>query len=650
MINSIPKYPAQKSNIQEDKNTSGYTLTKARYREDFNPNFESLDQYVEKYYYPMKSVELDIKQNENNYNINKYHRPPKKSAYDVHEQEFYNSVKGLVLVDQNQLSGSVMHSMIKRSIEAGNLEDEGLIGDWHPKGRLINTVYPVNCNNDMSHPINCIVASEDSQHLITGSQNGMLHYFDLNYEGDEIKIECMESMLITDVDRPKQINSISVLDSDTTFCVGMDDGILDIYSPYSSQVDNIALIHRISRRDEGSICKTCTFSVDFSRENVFAYATQVGKVHIHDLRVKLDVNSYDIGLKFGMPTAMTTANMNGTHKIIVGTMGGFIHLYDVRYNVPMEIYEHSRNHPIFDICMHYPSLRYKYKMFSEINETQNPHCLISSGGTIASHNQRNLNDTPQMIHEVSFLDIYLGQMKAVYSVDDTMNMGDEPVEVSQFYSHDPIKLSRQPGTSKFKASIYKALSANYVTKILSPLLPNKVESSPYFISAGTDRKLRYWNLAKNKRASYYNISTPLVNESEYRDTQLGDIYTVQEKVTERPADPSKLVTGITYTKKSKAVIASKATSHQINAINEGMYPESNGISSCQTMNMIEYIDIKGTESTGLNQNSTTKLKPKYPVENSAHADAILDMTIAIDDNLGPYIFTAGRDGTVKIFT
>jgi hypothetical protein len=159
----------------------------------------------------------------------------------------------------------------------------------------------------------------------------------------------MESMLITDVDRPKQINSISVLNSETTFCVGMDDGILDVYSPYSSQMDTMALIHRISRPDEGNICKTCSFSVDFSRENVFGYATQKGKVHIHDLRVKLDVNSYDIGLKFGMPSAMTTANMNGTHKIIVGTMGGFIHLYDVRYNVPMEIYEHSRNHPIFDL-------------------------------------------------------------------------------------------------------------------------------------------------------------------------------------------------------------------------------------------------------------------------------------------------------------
>lgn len=133
-----------------------------------------------------------------------------------------------------------------------------------------------------------------------------------------------------------------------------------------------------------------------------------------------------------MPSAMTTANMNGTHKLIVGTLGGFIHLYDVRYNVPMTVYEHSRNHPILDICMYYPSMRYKYKMFTELNETQNPHCLISSGGNIPNYNQRGQNENPQMIHEVSFMDIYSGTMKAVFTVDDTMNPADEPVEISDF--------------------------------------------------------------------------------------------------------------------------------------------------------------------------------------------------------------------------
>ncbi|CAI2359602.1 unnamed protein product [Moneuplotes crassus] len=650
MIDCIPKFLSSKSLTDQDLRYINYQITKARWKEDFDISPEECEQYVEKYYYPMKSIDLDIKSNESNYGVNHPQRKPNKSAYDVHHLEFYNSAKGLVLVDQHLLTGSSGESIIKRSADLGSSEDEGVISQWHPKGRLIDTIYPVNSNNDLPHPITTLVTSDNSENLISGSKDGMLHFFNLGYDRTEVSIECVESMFITDLEKPRQINSISVLNSDTTFCVGLDEGLLDIYSPHGSKNSTIAMIQRIACADKGSVCKTVSFSKDFSRENVFAYATQKGNVYTHDLRVKLDVNNYNIGLKFGIPTSMTTANMNGTHKIVVGTMGGFIHLYDVRYNVPMEIYEHSRNHPIFDMCMHYPSLSYKYKMFTEINETQNPHCLISSGGSVASYNQRSQNETPYMTHEVSFLDLYQGQMKAVFSVDDTTNVCDEPIEVSEFISHDPIALSRKPGSIKFRDSIYKSLTANYVTKVLCPTLPSMDKSAPYFISAGTDRKIRYWAICKDKTSNYYNISTPIVNESEYKEVYLGDVYCVQEKVTERPAEPANLVTGVSYSKKSRAVIANKSSLHPINAINEAMFPDSNGISSCQRFNPSEFIEYKGSEAATPNQEGTSKLEQRYPVENSAHQDAILDMTIAENPQLGAYLFTAGRDGVIKCFS
>ena len=272
--------------------------------------------------------------------------------------------------------------------------------------------------------------------------------------------------------------------------------------------------------------------------------------------------------------------------------------------------------------MYYPSMRYKYKMFNEINETQNPHCLISTGGGTPAYNQKGPNDTPQMIHEVSLFDIYTGVMKAVYSVDDTMQSGDEAVEVSDFYAHDPIELMRKPGTSKFRTNIIKGFNSNYVSKILCPMLPNKQDSASYFISAGTDRKIRYWTLVKSKRQSFYNINTPAAKESEYKNVFLGDVVAVQEKVTDKKAEPTKLQTGITYGKRKKAVLANKGNAEPLNAINEYMYPDSGGMSSCQTL-----FD-----------------------HSSSHTDAILDMAIAQNDKLGPYLFTAGRDGVIKIFS
>jgi hypothetical protein len=218
MIDCIPKFQGRRMSSREMKaeDIVNPRITTATFRQDFDENYEDLSQYVEKYYYPMPSIELDIKQNENNYGVNRSQRIPNKSAYDIHQQDFYNSVKGLVLVDQNLLSGSVSNSMIKRSIDVGGQDEEGVIGDWHPRGRLINTLYPVNCN-DLPHPVTSIVVSDDSTALISGSKNGMLHYFGLDYETDEIKIECSESMYITNLDKPKQINSLSILNSETTF-------------------------------------------------------------------------------------------------------------------------------------------------------------------------------------------------------------------------------------------------------------------------------------------------------------------------------------------------------------------------------------------------------------------------------------------------
>lgn len=129
----------------------------------------------------------------------------------------------------------------------------------------------------------------------------------------------------------------------------MDEGTIDIYSSSSSQKDNIGLIHRISRPYEGHVTKTCDFRKPFNTENVFAYTTQKGFMHIHDMRVKLDVNTYELGMKYGIPNALITSNIQSYNRLLVGTLGGFIHVFDIRYNIPMVIYEHSQNHPILDL-------------------------------------------------------------------------------------------------------------------------------------------------------------------------------------------------------------------------------------------------------------------------------------------------------------
>lgn len=109
------------------------------------------------------------------------------------------------------------------------------------------------------------------------------------------------------------------------------------------------------------------------------------------------------------------------------------------------------------------------------------------------------------------------------------------------------------------------------------MLPNRQESAPYFISAGTDRKIRYWTVVKNKKPSFYNISSPVDNESEYRDLYLGDVEVIQEKVTERLTEPVKMNLGNPFAKKQKPTVATKGVAEPINGINELVYQEGKGV-------------------------------------------------------------------------
>ena len=118
-------------------------------------------------------------------------------------------------------------------------------------------------HNNFPDPVNEITISNNSSEskhqniLLTGSKHGTLQMYTIDDSDTEIKVDLVETMLITDLDKSKQINSISIINEEHNFCVGMDSGTLDIYNAsHGKGNDGIGLIHRISRPDEGDVTKT----------------------------------------------------------------------------------------------------------------------------------------------------------------------------------------------------------------------------------------------------------------------------------------------------------------------------------------------------------------------------------------------------------
>lgn len=220
MNDSIPKTQPNRPQLEFKNlptNSSGYAPRKIISKDDFKDDLNDPSRYVERYHYPKRPEDknFDIKRNETNYGLNERQRHPKMSAHAFYNQTLYYSLKGLEVVDNNMRNTASQSQIMKRSVDTFT-EEQAALTNWQPRGRLINTIQ-LDDHNKFPDPVNTIATSNDSTVLISGSKHGKLHFFTINDSESEIKIDCTETVLITDFDKSKQINSISIINEEHSF-------------------------------------------------------------------------------------------------------------------------------------------------------------------------------------------------------------------------------------------------------------------------------------------------------------------------------------------------------------------------------------------------------------------------------------------------
>ena len=146
---------------------------------------------------------------------------------------------------------------------------------------------------------------------------------------------------------------------------------------------------------------------------------------MHDLRSKRHVvDQKDL---FGCQRGAVTSMAIGAdpYQLTMGTLGGYIMVYDIRYNVISSLYRHNMNYPVLALATY------------KANENQvQPTALVSAGGPSHEVSQLNLdtgvvetlfrcsapvqdrelcrNDIPtipEFIHETNFKDNKLGTLR-----------------------------------------------------------------------------------------------------------------------------------------------------------------------------------------------------------------------------------------------
>ena len=261
-------------------------------------------------------------------------------------------------------------------------------------------------------------------------------------------------------------------------------------------------------------------------------STQKGAFFMHDLRAKNHVHYQQdlIGCQRG---AVTTMCMGADpYTVTMGTLGGFVFVYDIRYSVISSMYSHNMHFPIMAMAT-----------YSKGGDKSPPLALVSAGGpqhelsalnletgmvetlfrcaTPASDRELNRTDcpvVPEYIRETNFRDSKFGTVRRettlkqftrqLHSVKNHGVFSDIQSAIQQkLIKNIDSQLMDVSTRQRFKLLHDACKSPNVCRSILVPStrssrLAKDPNASQYAITGGNDMKIRYWSLNDSSKLSF----------------------------------------------------------------------------------------------------------------------------------------------------
>jgi len=455
---------------------------------------------------------------------------------------------------------------------------------WKPKGRLMATL------NTHEAPVYSIGVSDSMLLMVTGDADGMCCIWDTGKLKDYFAVPLGGKIVVEG-----KVTALKFLQNSHTITVGTNKGTISLF-----KIDNdIQKEKYIPIANEGGIVNCCTYHDSYS---TIVYITQRGIIHVHDTRVKRNVNSFDVGSQKGLVNAFCMGP--DQYSYFIGTAGGYIFGYDIRFNLVTTACRHSSQLPIMDMCTYVPEKNLKLK-------TNEPLLFIATNGHTQQVDLCYINkETPEWSFVIgnnkwlyqSYVPYGLCKEESIYT---NVNRS-----LQKRITESILDSSRcQAAFKDFNAHVMKMYEENSsIYKILCPRISHTEESASFLLTAGADRIVRYWHLGNLMGSSEmktndqemvknsFIIISPDNKEVEY------DVANFRERVLfEKPAGGTK-------------------------------HNDKSGQSIWQEMNGITRIKDKETRAPYVN-----------------HTDAILNMDL-IESRNARFLATCGRDNLVKLWS
>ncbi len=454
--------------------------------------------------------------------------------------------------------------------------------EWKPTGHLIVTLY------NHKAPVSSIATSENSNVMATGSSDGTCYIWNMAEIERDIDINPINKIEIKN-----KIRTLRCMDGGSCILLGTDQGNL-----YFSRLDRTGtngIFKEIRNTQEGGIVDACPLNYS-NGQNVIVYATQRGVIHMHDLRVKKDVNNFVMDCQRGIITSACLGNDD--YSFFVGTLGGCIGIYDIRFNLMSSLRKYSCETPVSDICTY----------SADFTGKESSQYVFAAPGTDVTR-----LDLFQLTKEAAEWSFVAGsQVEQGAEVirtelkNETMHYTDpDLVILKRLVKSVPIEeeviIEDQLSVCGLAKLYTKAKvmygARNRLTRILCPRLSREGVSAPFLLTAGADGVIRYLYFGAlnpdDMRSKSSIITSPDDRTCKYVvDSTEGLIREYQETAEDK-----------------KLPLRSGAAN--------GTFEIGSGV--------------------------------KYKIANPNHSDAILDMAL-LDLPFDTFLVTCGRDNTVKIWT
>eukprot|EP00927_Polykrikos_kofoidii_P054304 TRINITY_DN4873_c0_g1_i1.p1 TRINITY_DN4873_c0_g1~~TRINITY_DN4873_c0_g1_i1.p1 ORF type:complete len:1862 (-),score=341.37 TRINITY_DN4873_c0_g1_i1:313-5898(-) len=430
---------------------------------------------------------------------------------------------------------------LRRSLGVGGFEAEGdaerersraaaaqtrASASWRPRGMLLATLYEYAHHSGV--PVVKVDSTDDSRILVTGGRDGVVKIWNCAALERDVAVASSHTFALPMLDgvsgsapqRKQRLRTLRTLRDSKSVAVGSESGDVLLYKvePGRGGATAVPVGQLAARERHGACAVMCLEQFDTELESLVVIVQQHGKVQGWDVRSRS--RSWSMAAvppSLGVPSCLALGSDG--HSVTIGTLGGGLVVYDLRFLAPWK------------------------------------HWRVSTGAAVLSLRTAGFRGSPSAFaalggdaNEVAVFDVARGTCATLFLTEQVTDKvrGDTAVSVPTLLPVNSSHLSSSAAVpDQWQASnLFGGCRRSGAGCVRSIWLPPR-GGQTFFLAAGTDRKVRHWSLDPEQHITEAYVVTPpdpISNDASrgratYSSNHLGDVFVVQEQ-SEPRSEPS----------------------------------------------------------------------------------------------------------------